>query len=234
MRIGVMQPYLFPYIGYFQLISAVDKFIIYDDVYYIKQGWINRNRILVNNKPVYFSVPLKNASSYALIKETKVCTEMFNGWKDKFLRTLEQSYKKTPFYNETTALVEKVLQSHVESIAALAFKSICYVAEYLEIKTTIIETSAVFENSHLKSQERIIDICMQEKASQYINAAGGIDLYQKEDFEKNNIALNFIQPKLAPYKQFNNAFISGLSIIDVLMFNPKEKVRQFLFDYQLL
>ncbi len=229
-----MQPYFFPYIGYFQLINAVDKFIVYDDVNFIKGGWINRNNVLVSKKPFLFTVPLENSSSFIQIDQTRLHSKFYENWKIKFLKSLEQSYKKAPFYNEVFFLIEKILNKDNDFISTLAVESIKEVCNYLDVKTQIIETSKQYNNKYLNGQDRIISICQLEQAKYYINPIGGIDLYSKEDFKKNDIILNFIKAKPIEYKQFDNRFVSWLSIIDILMFNSKIEVVRMLNEYDLV
>lgn len=232
MRIAIMQPYLFPYIGYFQLINSVERFVIYDDVTFIKQGWINRNNILLSDKPFLFTVPLLNASSFTYIKDTAISYKA--PWVDKLLKTIEQAYRKAPYYNSVVALVEKTLRGHQETIGGMATDSIVAVGEYLGLNTEIITGSAVYANQHLAAQERVIDICRQEKANQYHNPVGGQILYTKEDFAKNDIQLNFIKTPLLPYKQFKEPFVPWLSIIDVLMFNSPTDTLTLIQNYELI
>lgn len=227
-----MQPYIFPYIGYFQLINAVDKFVIYDDVNFINKGWINRNRILNNGKDSLFSIPLKEASQNKLINEIEVNWD--SAWKSKFLKTLEQCYKKAPFYQETLLIIEETFSIDHEPISKVIEYNLRLICGYLDIKTEIISSSAIYENTHLKAQERILAICLQEKATQYINPIGGLELYDKDFFEAKNINLNFIKSKSIEYPQFKNEFVPWLSIIDVLMFNSKEIVKDFLGNYELM
>lgn len=232
-----MQPYFFPYIGYFQLINAVDKFVIYDDVNFIKGGWINRNNLLINKKRTLFTVPLDKASPFLLIKQTKINLKFYNSWKVKFLRSLEQSYKKAPFFYEVYPLVENVLDIQDEDlISKLALESIRMVSKYLQIQTEIIETSEIYNNRGFSGQERVINICRIEKASRYINPIGGIELYSKENFKEDDIELEFIKSNPISYKQFNNKehFIPNLSIIDVLINCGKEKTQQLLNEYTLI
>lgn len=234
MKIAVMQPYIFPYIGYFQMINAVDKFVFYDDVNFIKQGWINRNKILVSGKDYLFTLPLKNASSFTLISETLINEILFEKWKLKFLQTLEQSYKKAPYFYDVFPIINKVLDGEYKTISQCAIKSIKSVSEYMGIKTEFIISSEAYQNKELERQERLIDICKQEKSNHYINALGGQELYKKEDFLKEGIQLNFIKPLPIEYKQFNNIFVPWLSIIDVLMFNDKQTVKDMLNQYTLI
>ncbi|GGK57882.1 WbqC family protein [Rufibacter glacialis] len=232
--VAIMQPYVLPYIGYFQLIAAVDKFIVYDDVNFIKSGWINRNNILVNNNPYLFTIPLENASSFQLIKDTKVNIKLYLIWKDKFYRTVSQSYKKAPFFDEVNPLICSIFDNVTCDISNLAVNSLKEVCKYLKINTSILETSQGYLNAHMKGQERVIDICMQEGAANYINPIGGLQLYSKEYFEKQKIKLSFIKPTAIEYKQFKGEFVPWLSIIDVLMFNSKEQVNVLINNYELL
>ncbi|MDP5140076.1 MAG: WbqC family protein, partial [Spirosomaceae bacterium] len=212
-----MQPYIFPYIGYFQLINAVDKFVIYDDVNFIKRGWIHRNNILVNNSANMFTVPLSKPSQNNLINEVELGD--LTSWKEKFLKTTEQSYKKAPHFETVFSLLERTFSSGETYIGKLALRSIQEVCFYLEISTEIESSSEVYGNPELKGQERILDICLKEKAEHYINPTGGRELYSKNLFAENGVKLNFIQSEKVIYPQFKNEFVPWLSIIDVLMFN---------------
>lgn len=233
--IGIMQPYVFPYIGYFQLIKAVDKFVIYDDVAFINKGWINRNNILVGGKASMFTIPLIGASQNRLIREIEV--DNLAMWSKKFLKTIEQSYKKTPFYKEGFSLIEQVFNSPVESISELATASLKETCKYLKIDTEIVESSTVYNNQDLKAQGRILDICLQEKANHYINPIGGMAIYDKQLFADNKILLNFIKAKPVKYKQFNKeeeSFVPWLSIIDLLMFCSVEEINEHLNKFELV
>lgn len=232
MKVGVMQPYIFPYIGYFQLINAVDKFVLYDDVNFINKGWINRNRILNNGKESLFSIPLKEASQNKLINEIEINWD--NVWKSKFLKTLEQCYKKAPFYQEALSIIEQTLQVDNEPISKVIEQNLRLICDYLNIKTELVSSSAMYQNTHLKAQERVLDICLQENATQYINPVGGLELYDTDFFNVKGIKLNFIKSKPIEYLQLKNEFVPWLSMIDVLMFNSKEKIIEFLYNYELL
>ena len=223
-----MQPYLFPYLGYFQLINAVDKFVIYDDIAFIKQGWINRNFILLNGSKHLFTIPIQNISSNALINGTKVAPKPFN-WQRKLLQTFKQAYKKAPFFKDVFPMIEKVIIGSLDkNISDVATQSIGSVMNYLSVKNTLVKSSSIYQNADLKNADRLIDICKKEAADIYINAIGGMELYGQHQFLENHIKLQFVQPALEPYRQFNHEFISGLSIIDVLMFNPVEKIKDDL------
>ncbi len=227
-----MQPYIFPYIGYFQLIGAVDKFIFYDDVNFINKGWINRNNILVNNKAHLFTIPLKDSSQNRQIKDILLADG--KDWTNKILRTLEHSYKKAPFFVETLSLVNEVFDSGFTHIHQIAKRSTVIISRYLEIINEFIETSSFYDNCQLKGQHRILDICRRENADQYINPIGGQEIYTKDLFEDSGIELNFIKSNSIIYKQFGKEFTPNLSILDVLMFNSRETVKKMLGEYQLI
>ena len=231
-----MQPYFFPYIGYFQLITAVDKFVVYDDVNYIKGGWINRNKILVDNQESLFTLPLNNSSSFAKINSIKVNQKLFPAWKKKFLKSLTQSYQNASNFKEVFQLIEKILEIDNEevTISALSVKAIKRIAIYLKIDTEIIDTSSIFNNNHLKAQDRVLDICKQLNCTSYVNPIGGTVLYNKVAFKSQNIDLSFLKSNEVLYKQFNKDFIPWLSVIDVLMFNRDEELGLILNKYELV
>jgi hypothetical protein len=230
MKVGIMQPYFFPYIGYFQLIKLVDKFIIYDDVNYIKRGWINRNRILINDEPAYLTVPLRKVSQNKLICETYLNEE--DKEFEKIKRSIELAYKSTPYFKDVFPVLEETLIFR-ENVAEFNYSLLKKVSEYLKIETEFVESSTKYENSTLKGQERILDICQKENANHYINPIGGMELYNKDTFEQTGVKLNFIQAELQPYQQFNNDFVPGLSIIDVMMFNSVSEISEMLESYKL-
>lgn len=232
MKLAIMQPYIFPYIGYFQLINAADRFVILDDVNYINKGWINRNNILVNGKANMFTIPLKDASQNKLINEITVSDDA--KWQAKFLRTIELNYKKAPCYDNVYPVIAEILNSGIHKIADLNYYSITRINEYLGIHTMIVSTSSVYQNAGLKGQDRIIDICIKEKATDYINPIGGVELYSKEAFGKNNLNIQFIKTGTIVYEQFKHEFIPWLSIIDVMMFNSPEVIKDILNQYEFI
>lgn len=234
MKLAIMQPYLFPYIGYYQLINAVDKFIIYDDVNFIKQGWITRNAVLANGKSYLFSVPLENQSSFCKINETLINQKQYPIWHKKFLKTIEQNYNKAPFFKEVFPIIKSIFDTDSITISVLATNSLKKVSEYIGITTVFEDSSAIYQNQDLSSQHRVLDICKKENANVYINPIGGLELYSKNDFLENTISLYFIKSKPIKYNQFNSEFVSGLSIIDVLMFNDVPTIKEFLANYELI
>ncbi|MCF0059676.1 WbqC family protein [Dyadobacter sp. CY356] len=232
MTIAIMQPYIFPYIGYFQLINAVDKFVIYDDVNFINKGWINRNNILVSGQAHLFTIPLKDASQNKLINEVELSIN--DPWKKKFLKTVQQSYLKAPNYQKVFLLIEEIVNSNAETISEFTLHALQKVCAYMEIMTEIVPSSSIYQNTELKAQDRILDICKQEKADHYINPIGGMELYDKNKFENEGIKLNFIKSTASAYPQFKNAFVPWLSIIDILMFNDAESIGKLLKEFELI
>lgn len=229
MKIAIMQPYIFPYLGYFQLIKSVEKFVVYDDVNYIKQGWINRNRILLNDKDFLFVLNLEGASSFKLINEI----ELGNNVK-KILKTIEQAYLKAPYYKEVYPLIESLLLQSERNLAKYLFNQITAISRYLNIETELLLSSTIVKDNTLKGKDKVISICEKLKGSTYINAIGGKELYDKSDFLNHGLDLLFIKSRMISYQQFNNEFIPWLSIIDVLMFNSKDKVQLLLDEYDLI
>ena len=225
-----MQPYFFPYIGYFQLIKAVDKFVFYDDVNYIKNGWINRNRILINGKSHYMTIQLKDASPFKLIKDIQ-----FSDNRPRLKKTIEQAYKKAPYFKNIWPLVANCLDIKTQNICELAINSIKETCKYLDINTAFkISSKAYAETKVFDREKRIKEICKANNALQYINAIGGMDLYKKEPFEKDGVELNFIMAGNIEYDQNMIEFVPNLSIIDVMMFNSKKEVSRMLDKYELV
>ena len=232
MKIGIMQPYFIPYIGYWQLLNAVDKYVIYDDVNYIKGGWINRNKILVNKTPQYFNIPMLGASPNKLINEVGVNHDQ-NVIK-KNLRIIEAAYCKAPYFAEIFPLVEAMLRCGKDDIASYVAASTQIICKYLDIKTELIISSDIKKDNNLKGQEKVLEICRILNATDYYNAIGGRELYSFEEFEKRGIKLHFLKRNEIRYQQFGDEFYPDLSILDVMMFNPVEKIKEMLNDYTLI
>ena len=214
MKLGIMQPYLFPYIGYFQLINSVDKFVIYDNIQYTKKGWINRNRLLVNGKDKLFTIPLKKDSDYLNINKRYLSNNSFEERK-KLLFKIKNYYNKAPFYNQSISLIEECLLYENNNLFEFIFNSVKKICTFLNIDTKIIISSSIKMDHNLKGKERVIEICRNLDADEYINAIGGIELYDKNEFKLNKIMLNFIKSNDIIYKQYQSKFIPWLSIIDI-------------------
>jgi hypothetical protein len=233
MKIAIMQPYIFPYLGYYQLLDAVDTFVFFDDVNFINKGWINRNNILLNNRAHLFSIPLKAASQNKLISEIEVSED--GKWREKFLKTVEVAYKKAEHYSDIYPIVESVIHERALSIGNMAANSIKKIADFLELPTDFIFSSSLEYNKKLKAQDKILELNSLLSSTVYINPINGTELYEKGAFEKKNTTLLFIKMEEIKYNQFkNDNFVSHLSMLDVLMFNSKDEVRKLLKSYTLI
>lgn len=230
-RIAIMQPYFFPYIGYFQLLYHTDLFVFLDDVNFIKRGWINRNRILINDEPKYLTVPCKNISQNRLIKDIK--HDLDKRTREKLLKKVRLAYKRAPYFTSVYPIVKKVFNADTSTISELASLSVKEVCNYLKLETGFIYSSGKYSNTELGRSDRLIDICKKENAEIYINSLGGVELYDKSYFKKKGISLKFLAPKFTSYKQFNTEFTPALSIIDVMMFNAPAQIMEMLKECHL-
>ncbi len=228
-----MQPYFFPYLGYFQLVQAVDHFVFYDDVMFIKKGWINRNRILMQGNEFLFTIPLEKQSQNKTIRESTV--SWGKEFPNKFMNQLDSAYKKAPNYAEVRCLVEQVLNRKFESLADLASESVQATWAYLGLEKKFYQSSQLSVSEDFGRAERLIEITKSLGESSYINAVNGQELYEKGFFKENGIDLHFLKPNLNPYLQgTTKEFVNGLSMIDVLMWNKKEDVLQWVENFQLI
>ncbi len=219
-KIGLCQPYFAPYIGYFQLINAVDVFISYDNVNFIKGGWVNRNKINVNGNEKLFNIPLLKQSPNKKINEVDVNWQSndFN----KLIKTITQSYSKSPYLKDVLNVLEEIFKGRSEKISDLSLKSIEGFCQYLNIDTEIKSASNINYEKTNDKVLNIINICKNQNANHYINPIGGTKLYSKEDFKKYKIQLNFIQG------------LNSLSIIDTCLTKPKEVIKEELNKFKLI
>lgn len=234
MRTAVMQPYLFPYIGYFQLIGAVDTFVFFNDVNFITRGYIHRNAIDINGKKSTFTVPLSGASQNDLIKETLIHPQEYGKWWHKFSKTLKQHYGSAPFFEDIFEMLNEVLDAPPSSISSLAEKSVTSVCGYLGMETKFKDSSDIAYDRTGAAQEKVLDLCTNLQADTYINPIGGVELYEEKAFSKKNIELYFIKSGAINYSQKTDTFLPNLSIIDVLMYNDLDSITDFLRNFELL
>ena len=224
-----MQPYFLPYIGYFQLMKAADTFVFYDDVTFIKQGWINRNRILLNGKDFLFTLEMKGASSFKNINTIEVGSN-----RNKLIKTFVQAYKKAPYFKDVEPLLFDIFDSTQSNLSKFIIETHLLITSYLRMSTKFLISSQIEKNNKLKGQDKVLEICQQLGADIYINGIGGKDLYSKADFNQAGIKLTFLQPQKTEYKQFNEIVIPWLSIIDVMMFNSFEEIHKMLNNFKLV
>src|SRR5258708_2870391 len=216
MKLGIMQPYFFPYIGYFQLINAVNTFVVYDDVNYIKNGWINRNNILINGQARKITLSISDESSYKKINEVKVYTDKKN--RRKIVDSIFYAYKKAPQFFKVMPIIDKIITNPESNLSRYLAGGLKDITSYFNIETNLVISSDLKKNNTLKSVEKVIHVCHLLNANTYINAIGGTKLYDKKVFKDAEISLNFIKTDEIEYKQFNEPFVPNLSIIELFIF----------------
>jgi hypothetical protein len=232
MRVGIMQPYFLPYIGYFQLIAAVDVFVIYDNIKFTKKGWINRNRMLKNGRDSLFSLPLATASDHLFVVERHLA-DSFR--RDKLLNSIKEAYRKAPYFEEVFPLLRQIILNPENNLFAYIKNSILEICRYLHLETKILVSSELAIDHSLKAQDKVIAICRELGATNYINAIGGVELYSKAAFESQGMSLCFIKTMPVEYAQFEHEFIPFLSMLDVLMFNSVEHIQlKLATEFELL
>lgn len=234
MKIALMQPYFFPYIGYFQLIKSVDQFIIFDNAQYVKRSWMNRNRILNEHKEsVFINIPVNRVPRETKIKEIQINNKL--NWQRTILNQL-LIYKKAPNYSEVMKLVEECISKSVESLSLFNTNILKAICSVLEIETYIAFLSEQFPgiNSSNESDEWGLQVSLASHATSYINAIGGKEFYNPKKYLDNNIEIKFIKSNRITYNQFGKNFVSNLSIIDILMFNSQKNILDMLNNYELI
>ena len=225
MKVAIMQPYFLPYIGYFQLIGAVDVFIVYDNIKYTKRGWINRNRMLQNGKDVMFSLPLKSDSDLLNVCDRELAADFK---RTKMLNQISDAYRRAPYFAHIYPLIEKIVTYEEHNLFKFLQNSIATTCKHLGLTTKICISSSIAIDHNLKSQDKVLALCEATGASTYVNAIGGIDLYSRDEFKTRGIELKFSRPMLFEYTQFGNVFVPWLSIIDVMMFNSIEVILKII------
>jgi hypothetical protein len=231
MKLGIMQPYFLPYIGYFQLINAVDKYVIYDNIQYTKKGWINRNRLLQNGKAEYFTLSLKKDSDFLDVKD-RFISDSFD--KNRMLNQIKAFYQKAPYFDCSYKIVEDIIDNKEQNLFLYNYNSIQKVCKYLNINTELIISSTINIDHSLKGVDKVLAICKSFNTDEYINAIGGTELYNKIDFENENIKLSFLKTNYIEYQQLKNQFVPNLSILDVMMFNSVKEINVMLDKYELV
>lgn len=229
MKLGIMQPYFMPYIGYFQLMKAVDKYVVYDDVNYIKGGWVNRNHILINGEKEMFTVTLQKASQNKLFNEIVIGDDF-----KKLMKTLQMNYSRAINFDQTMVLMERIISFPNKQLAVFIANSFREILSYLSVETEILMSSEIPKDNSLRGKDKIIQICEILGADTYYNAVGGKNLYDQEEFREHGITLNFVDSLPQVYSQLHTReFVSGLSMVDVLMNNTKDEVNRLLDSFQL-
>lgn len=232
MKIAIMQPYFCAYIGYYQLINSVDKFVICDNMQYTRRGWFNRNRILMNGTARVFTIPLRKDKSFINVN-LKYLADNSIKERIRILKQIQSLYQKASFFSQNYPLVRRLFIQENNNLFDFIHFSVVELCSNLDIKTEIILCSSLDINHELKAQERIIEMCKFLKTDSYINPLGGKELYDKEKFNNKGIDLKFIKSKKIEYAQFDHEFVPWLSIIDLLMFNDIKQIKGYLNEYEL-
>jgi len=233
MSIAIMQPYVFPYLGYIQLVSAVDKFVFYDDVNFIKKGWINKNRILLNGTPEDIVIPCQKISQNKLICETKLALD--NKSKTKLFKKFDHAYGKSSYYKTSSEYFRGIINLECENVSEMAAVSVIRFFELLDIpKNFYFSSKEYMENQYFDRADRLIDITKKFNEATYVNAIGGQELYDKNYFNKKGISLFFLKPIFEKYNQTSNDFVQGLSILDLLSNVSIADLRDMINNYELV
>jgi ribosomal protein S18 acetylase RimI-like enzyme len=228
-RLAIMQPYAFPYLGYFHLISLSDLFVFYDDVNYIKRGWINRNRILANGAASRFAIPVADSSQNRRINQIRTAYD--SRWIDRFYKTLVGAYRRAPYFDASIDPIISVFRAHHDSISELAIASIVAIYDHIGASLRFSRSSIASPDSvGLQKADRLIAICKRLGYRHYVNASNGRALYDRESFMREGIDLSFVKSSAVQYPQFGGAFIPDLSIIDVMMFNSPAQIRELIMQ----
>ena len=207
------------------------KFVICDNIQFTKRGWFHRNNILINNKKTLFSLALKKDSD-GLDVVDRVISDASPKQINKILGQIQSSYNKAPYFKDVFPFIKNIFTNDEKNLFKYLYKSIVEVCTYLNIDTQIIISSTLCIDHNLKSQDKVIAINKAMWANIYINPIGGIELYDNKSFQDESIQLRFLESEVPEYKQFNDEFIPYLSIIDILMFNSKEEIKEMLEKYK--
>jgi hypothetical protein len=233
--LAVMQPYFFPYIGYFQLVARSDLFVFYDDVQFARNsrsGWMNRNAVLLNGAPHWLTYPISKGHQLELIRERRY--RAADEDRQKVRNLLTSAYRRAPNFAPVFALVEEILEFPDVRVGAFNANLVERLAQYLGLTTRFMSSSDLAYDRERKGPERILAICEALGARAYVNAIGGMELYDPVLFEARGVELRFLRPAVRPYRQFGEGFVPNLSIIDVLMFCPADEVRAMLAEHELI
>lgn len=232
MNVAIMQPYFFPYIGYFQLMHAVDTFVVYDDVHFMKKGWIHRNRILLEGEPHPIVLPIQKASQNRLICDHE--RALMDEAVEKQLTLLRQAYQKAPYFDIAFPVVEQVLRYPESNVGRYLMYGLERIARYFGLDTRFLLSSDLEPIEELRGQARIIERCRQLGATHYVNAINGMSLYDPDAFSEYGIRLSFLKTDPITYEQGEGPFHPNLSILDVMMYNDPVKVKELLSEYALV
>jgi len=214
--ICIMQPYVFPYVPYFQLAAAVDEFWVFDDVQYIRRGWMNRNYILLKGEKCRFTLPVTAGNRSDLIRHKSLAVDFSKSLR-AFSELIRHAYREAPYADDVYAIIDE-LQGRTQSSFlnfAVATMSLCF--RHLDIRAQFRFTSELKLGSEFSGAGRVMEICHRVGAEQYVNPVGGALLYDPNAFAARGINLQFLQGRCLPYPQVGRTqFQPGLSILDLI------------------
>lgn len=228
MKVAIMQPYFFPYVGYFQLIGAVDLFIVYDNIKYTKKGWINRNRMLQQGRDVMFSLPLRKGSDALDVRDRELAADFD---RSVLLRQFAGAYRAAPRFSDVYPMIEQAILCEDQNLFGFLHHALICACRHLGISTPIRVSSTIDIDHQLKSQDKVIALSKAMGATCYVNAIGGVELYDKDAFSAHGLDLKFIRSRPFEYPQFGAPFVPWLSIIDVMMFNSLDTVKDIMSSH---
>jgi hypothetical protein len=229
MKLAVMQPYFFPYVGYFDLISRVDQWVVFDTAQYRRHGWVNRNRIL---RPVqgwqYITAPLLKHP-----RETRICDiQVVSGqdWRARIERQLEHYRGHAPYFDAAWGLVRDCLSVPGASLSRMNVEALRRICALLEIRFsfTILSEMDLPLGPVEEPGDWALRIAEALGAQEYVNPPGGQDLFDPEKFAARGIRLTIQEPVAFRYQVPGYCFEPGLSIVDALMWNSRDRLRDFL------
>lgn len=232
-RIAIMQPYFLPYLGYWQLMGYVDRFVVYDDIQFTKKGWIHRNRYLNNGSDQMFTLPLKKGSDFLDVAERRL-SDSWGDERRKLKRKIEGAYNKKLKFHEAMPIFEACIECQESNLFEFIFGSIKTVSRVLDINTELLVSSELGNSKHLKGQERVLEICKTLGATEYVNPIGGYGLYNQKAFSEQGVDLKFHKIGDVHYDQAQKHYIQNLSVLDMLMFVGVEGVKSELDNFELI
>jgi hypothetical protein len=223
---AVMQPYFFPYIGYFQLMSQCDTFVVFDDVQYVDHRWMNRNRILLNGKSAWLTYPVERGPLAGSIRDRLYVARD----QDRLdvLNKLHEAYRRAPNYEPVRALVQSCLDFESRSVSAFNANLLEAVARAIGLRSTMKFASDFGIDPSLRGEDRVLAVCAALGAREYVNSIGGVSLYSSENFDRRGVTLRFLKGEAVQYRQFGAEFVPSLSIIDALMFTDESELADML------
>jgi len=231
MVVAAMQPYFFPYIGYFQLMAACDLFVIRDDAQFIAGGWVNRNRILVGGMPRWITMPVARAPHHLPIKAREYLLD--HPLARRIRRRIVAAYEGAPYFAATMVTIDEALSCQDANVAEYNTRLLAMLARRLGINTPVCMASGI-GSTQLRGEQRVIEICIQVEASTYVNPVGGAHLYDRTHFAEFGVMLRFLRSCAPAYRQFGDASVSSLSVIDVMMFNDASSIAEMIRAYHLV